>query len=147
MATGALRVNGIDSGNAIFRGHITAAGSAPAIATAAPVQLGTGPSVAIAGTDRRGTITITTGTAPAAFVAGTSVVLATVTFALTYGVAPVFISILPGNAAAARNYGGSILTFYCNAATATTLTIDAVSNATPSLAASTAYKFFYLVEG
>jgi hypothetical protein len=98
---------------------------------------GTGPTVSISGTDRSGSITVTTGTSPAA-----SAVIATVTFGQPFGVAPSGVLISSANAATAALSAAGIA--WGDTLTTTTWALNSGSSA---LAASTTYKWYYRVEG
>lgn len=99
--------------------------AAPAIAAGAGA--GTAPTVSVSGSDASGTISVTTGTTPAAGL------LATLTWVSAYSSAPRMVLSATNAAAAALNeYAGT---------TTTTGTLSVA--ATP--AASTAYTFAYVV--
>jgi hypothetical protein len=122
--------------------------SAPTIAVGAGTQLGTTPSATCSGGDIGGSCTLTTGTTPAAFVANTAVNLGVVTFNTTFSTAPKAGVLTPcNNAAATVSTGTSGLRAYIDRATFSTTqtTIKLVSSGTPTLAASTAYEFCYVV--
>jgi hypothetical protein len=135
----------------VYSRHYHGAGTAPTIAVGASgVQLGVTPSAAVtAGSDTAGTVTITTGTGPTAFVANTAVTVATVTFNTTYATAaPRAVVIVPASATAgAAETGTSGITFYAEQSSTSTsqFVIKAITAGTPSLTASTAYAFAYVV--
>jgi hypothetical protein len=127
----------------VFSRHFQGAGTAPTIAVGAGTQLGTSPSAAVtAGSDAGLTITITTGTTPAAFVANTAVTAGTVTFNTAYSAAPRSIVCSPaGGTAAAVATGTSAVEFFAEQSSISTtqFLLRMESSATPTLAASTAY--------
>jgi hypothetical protein len=126
-ADGSLTVaNAVVSGNLTMSGHLITAGSPPTIAAGAAA--GTGATVSISGNDLSGMITITTGTG-----AGSGV-LATATFASSYGAAP-NVTLTANNSAAALlpNFATS---------TSTTLSLHAAAAAS----SGTTYIYFYHVE-
>jgi hypothetical protein len=118
-------------------GRLVSGAAAPSIA--AGTGAGTGPTISVSGTDQGGVISITTGTAPA-----TSATLATVTFSVAYGASPKAVLIAPAevNSAAlvvaARPYEDQA------SRAAASFVLKTGSTA---LAASTAYKWNYLVLG
>jgi hypothetical protein len=125
--------------------HIEGGGSAPTIAVGAATQLGTTPAAAItAGNDSSVTISISTGTTPAAFTAGTggAITAATITNNATWSGIPRGCVLVPANAAAAVAVSLGVV-FYCDQASTSTTqyVVKAASNATPTLAASTAMLF------
>lgn len=133
--TGAAQFNGTltVTGAATFNGtltvnhHVITGNASGSTTIAAGAGAGTGPTVSITGNDTSGTITVTTGTSPAAGV------LATVTFASAYGSAPgVILEPTGGNGATLQHY-----------TTTTTTTFSLNSNNVP--AASTAYTYRYMV--
>ena len=115
--------------------HLLSTATATPTIAAGPAA-GAGPTVSVGSnsTDVAGSVTITTGTSPST---GT---LATVTFNLGFGAQPRAFSLEPANAAAAGLAG-----LYSNIAnlTPSSFTIDAAT----APAASTSYKFWYLVVG
>lgn len=110
---------------------LSTAVAAPTIAAGSAA--GTGPTVAVSGTDLAGTVSVTTGTSP-----GTGTV-ATVTFNVAFGSAPRAVMLTPANAATAA----AVADWYAGTATTTTF----VLGAGVALAASTAYVWNYLVVG
>jgi hypothetical protein len=125
---GALNV-GTDLGTK----HIKGNSSAPSMA--ASTGAGTSPtSPSITGNDMSGTISFTTGSAPAV-----SAIVYTVTFNGAYGTAPIVV-LTPGNAASAALVGATNV--FVGAITTTNFTLN--SNTT-ALVASTAYKWYYHV--
>jgi hypothetical protein len=119
-------------------GHLTTNASGTTT-IAAGTGAGTGPTISITGNDVAGVIDLTTGSTPA----GSGATIATITFANAYTTAPKVVLLLPmGNvtatsAAISRSFVSTIGT--------TTWTI-AQAGANP-LAASTVYKWMYLVIG
>lgn len=124
-------------------------GPAPTIQAGNGTQLGTGPSASLSGTAAGLEVTLTTGTVPAAFVANTPVVLATITLPAGLFQAAPFVSLDATNQALAQLEAGGLTAatqalciYYDRAASsATSIVIKAVSQGTPTLGASTAYKF------
>ncbi len=129
--------------------HLRGISSAPTIVVGSSNVLGTTPSAAVtAGTDEAGTVTITTGTGPNAFVANTIVTLATVTYNVAYtGFAP-HVVLVPHNAVTAEAISSGVI-FLSNRLSnnTTTFLIRAVSSGTPTLAASTGYEIGYMIIG
>lgn len=124
--------------------QIRGGGSAPTIAVGNAAQLGTGPSAAVtAGSSDVGmTFTVTTGTGPSAFSAGSTTTLATVTYAATYSATPIAVVCNATNGVSAQSQTGtSGLAYYAVPTAATTFQIQAITNGTPTLTASTAYQF------
>lgn len=117
--------------------HFRSSGNAPTIA--AWTGAGTTPTVRIAGTDVRGTITVTTGSKPSA-----SAVVATVTFNVTYGNAPGVIILQPSNEAAAV-LSGAATVFENKANRSATAFVIRVGSM--PLAGTTTYLWDYLVMG
>jgi hypothetical protein len=113
------------SGNLTVDGHYISGGSVPTIVSG--VAGGSGAAVSISGDDTLGTITITTGTTTS-----TAGILATITFANSYGSAPKVI-ISPSNAVSAGSY------YYAGTTNTTSFQIDV--NAIPS--PGTTYTFDY----
>lgn len=113
-----------------FQGPVLYAGSAPAIA--AGTGAGTGPTVGVVGTPSGGTITVTTGTSPAA----SNATVATLTWPVTFptGSAPV---LSPANAAAAALSGAT------QAFMTGTTTTGVLTGGSSALAASTTYAWNY----
>lgn len=109
--------------------HLVGGSAAPTLA--AGTGAGTSPTLAVAGTDLAGTVTLTTGASPAA-----SATVATLTFSAAYGASPAAL-LGPGNAAAAALGGASAV--YPVAATGTL----AIKSGATALAASTQYVFVY----
>ena len=114
-------------------GHLFLSAQTPTIA--AGVAAGTSPTVSISGSDQRGVVTITTGTSP------TTGVLATVTYGQTMGSNPGGIVFSPVSTNAAAVVASVYTDTTAWSATAWTL------NAATALAASTTYKFSYVVVG
>lgn len=106
---------------------------------AAGTGAGTAPTVVIAGSDRAGLITVTTGTTPTA-----SATVATITFGRPFGTAPAAVLLTPAGAVSAALSG--IAAAYVDSA-ATTTTAFVVKVGSTALAASTAHKWHYRVEG
>lgn len=100
---------------------------------------GTSPTVTVVGTDTAGLITVLTGTSPAA----SSTVVA-VQFATAYGSAPRAVIITPANGAAAALSGSSAVFVNQTNTSTTQFTLDVGST---QLAATTTYKWHYLVIG
>jgi hypothetical protein len=124
---------GADALTAMATFGLKAAEGTPTIAAGAAA--GSGPTVSISGTDRRGLATITTGTAT------TTGTLVTITFSATLASAPKSITLTPANAATAT----LIADFYASSSNVTTahFTIDAATAAT----ISTTYLLWYRVDG
>lgn len=118
-------------------GHFIGTGPAPTIA--AGVGAGTGPTVAIAGFDTGGTVSVTTGTLPT----GAAAVVATITFGGAWATAPSAVILTPANAVTAALGGLSV--FVNPAAVSTSQWV--IDSNTVALAASTAYKWFFHVMG
>ena len=112
--------------------HLIAGGTAPTITAGAGA--GTSPTVAVAGGDAGGDVTITTGTSPAA----SNAAVATVNFASAYASAPRVV-LFPAGANSAALSGA---THPYVTSTTTGFTIQAGGSA---LAASTQYKWNYVV--
>src|ERR1700676_70915 len=110
------------------RGRFHASGPSPAVAAGA--NAGTGATAALVGDDSAGTVTVTTGTTPAAGA------LAVVTFAAAWSVNAPFVALLPKTAAAAS------LGVY---ATTTTTTLTLPGGNLPT--ASSPYTYDYQVVG
>jgi len=148
--TGSLGTTGTPWGLASCQ-HYVGSGTAPTVAVGAAAQLGTGPAAAItAGSDAGQSVTLTTGTGPTAFVAGTADQLFQVNFNTAFGAAPKSVVIVPANKAAAQLMSGTNgIGFYIDQASSTTAHVIAfaVSNGTPTLAASTPYEFALVVMG
>lgn len=136
----------IDAGNTMFGGDVLSSnGSAVNFAhfqgnTAAPnivagTGAGTSPTVSISGNDFSGDVSITTGTLPTA-----AATVATITYTFTYP-ANSFPIITPANAITAALSG---IAMVYTTGTSTTFVITA---GTTALAASTAYKWHYIVTG
>jgi hypothetical protein len=129
--------------------RITNNSAAPAVSTpAANVQFGVAPSMAIAGGDVGGNMTLTTGTGPTVFGTNTPVALTTITWNTTFSSAPRSVPLHPCNNAAGSLIGN--VDTYVDIATCTTTqcTVKMVGSTvalTPTLAASTAYQFCYVV--
>lgn len=151
--TEALRLNGL---NGVVRSpYDGGSGSAPGVTVGSATQLGTGPTASAVGTGVACEVTLTSGTAPAAFTASTPQIA--FTLAIPGGVFSVtpFCSIEPSNQAAAQLEAGGItapvqsLMFYYDraASSPTQLVFKAVSNGTPTLAGSTAYKLMVWISG
>lgn len=111
-------------------GHLIGTGSAPTIAAGAGD--GTGGTVAISGTDTAGEVTFTTGTLPTV-----NAVIATITFASSYGASPRVI-LWPSEA----NASGLGFLPYVTGSTTTFTVSNAVS---VGLLGSTTYKYNYHV--
>lgn len=105
------------------------AGAVPTIAAGAGA--GTGPTISIVGSDRMGTITITTGTTPSA------AILATVTFTRAFGAAPRTVHITPTTS------GAAAVNPYISSKTTTTFVLSAQT----APVAATSHIFDYLVTG
>jgi hypothetical protein len=144
--TGALIVganvgfSGNSGGPSFLGGNLTVAGTATSShasgSGAAPTAVagtgaGTGGTVTVAGTDRAGVITITTGTTPLL-----NAVIATMTFSVNYATAPNVI--LQQATASASNLSGIP---YVTTTTSTFVT----NSATTPLTASTVYKYYYVI--
>jgi len=111
-----------------YRGRHHATGPSPSVAAGA--QAGVGATASVVGDDTAGTVTITTGTAPAAGV------LATLTFAAPW------VSTAPFVAALAKTAGGAVLQVYASTTTtALTISVGAVPTA------SVTYSFDYQAVG
>lgn len=106
---------------------------------AAGTGAGTAPTVVIVGSDRAGLITVTTGTTPA-----TSATVATVTFGRPFGAAPAAVLLTPAGSVSAA-LSGNAAVYVDSAATTTTAFVLKVGST--ALAASTAHKWHYRVEG
>lgn len=132
-----------------FTKHLAGAGTAPTIAVGSVTQLGTGPAAAVTvGSDVAGTVTITTGTTPAAFVANTAVIVGTVSFNVTYSTTPKMVGLDPANAAASAAASGATgVVFFVDQASTTTgqFVIKAIDSGIGTLPASTALQFVYMV--
>jgi len=114
-------------------GHIVSGSGTPGVAGG----LGGGtssPAPSIVGTDISGTLSLTTTTTPAA-----SSTIATVTFSLSYGVAPRVI-LTPGNAATAALVAAEI-----PFVSTTSTTNFVIESNTTGIAATTAYQWYYMV--
>lgn len=106
---------------------------------AAGTGAGTTPTLVIAGSDRSGLVTVTTGTTPAA-----TATVATVTFGRAFGAAPAAVILTPANAASAALTGTAAV--YVDSA-ATTTTAFVLKVGATALAAATAHRWYYRVEG
>lgn len=115
--------------------HLVGGTSTPAIA--AGTGAGTTPTVAVAGTDLGGYISVTTGTLPTL-----SAVVATITFNIAYASAPKAICLTPANSSAASLNGVNMV--FIDQAGITTTTF-AITAGTTALTAATAYKWYYQV--
>lgn len=122
---------------AVVVGKLIGGSGAPAIA--AGTGAGTGPTIAIAGNDMAGTITVTTGSSPAA----SNATIATVTFSAPYDNIP-RVEITPANAAAAALTGATSCFADQSQVTAALFKLIAGSTA---LTGATAYVFNYTVTG
>jgi hypothetical protein len=112
--------------NITVAGHIISSGATPTITAGSGA--GTSPTVSISGNDITGTISITTGTSPAAST------LATITFSTAYGTAPNVLLTPVGSVSASIQYNlgsSSTTNFTLNTGTAP--------------AASTTYTYKYFV--
>ena len=134
---------------------LTGSQAAPAAAPSAAAQLGTGPTAAAVGSSLAMEVTLTTGSSTSALVASTPIVAFTLTVpAGQYSVAP-FCSVEPSNQNAAQLEGGgtttgtlaAILYYDRTASSNTSLVFKLVSNGTPTLTASSAYKFEVWING
>jgi hypothetical protein len=112
--------------------HLIGGGSAPSIAAGAGA--GTGPTIAISGTDVSGVITLTTGTTPT-----TPATIATITFATAFAAAPKGVILTPSNAAAAALAAAS--PYVDDSATSTSQFLLKSQGA--GLAATTAYRWAF----
>jgi len=120
---------------------------APTAAAGAGAQLGTGATCTVTGTDLSGSITLTTGTSPTAMTANSFNTLCTITFNTTYSGGP-RVLVHPGNpAAAALSAGAAPVVAYVDPTTTltTSFPVRIVSPGTPTLPASTALVFTYMV--
>jgi hypothetical protein len=149
----ALKVDG-NTGKASILA-VTGAGPAAAVAVGNAAQLGTGPTASAVGSSLAVEVTLTTGSGTSALVGSTPITAFTLTVpAGIYSVAP-FCSAEPSNAVAAQLEAGGItggtqaaILYYDRAAsTSTSLVFKLVSNGTPTLTASTAYKFEVWING
>ncbi len=118
-----------------FKTHICGGGSTPTIA--AGTGAGTGPTVAVTGTDMAGYISVTTGTIPTL-----SAVVSTITFNVAYNSAPRCIQLTPAGPNAALLSGVNMV--YVDQAGITTTTF-AITSGTTALTAATTYKWYYSV--
>ena len=133
-----LRATGADANFAstsVRVKHLVGETAAPTIA--AGTGAGTTPTVAIAGTDLGGYISVTTGTLPTL-----SAVVATITFNIAYASAPKAICLTPANSSAASLNGVNMV--FIDQAGVTTTTF-AITAGTTALTAATAYKWYYQV--
>lgn len=131
----------------LFKPYRIAGGSsAPAAAPGAGSQLGTGPTCTVVGNDLDGTITLTTGTSPAAMTAGSFNTLCTISFANSYSGGP-RVLVVPSNPAAITVESGSGVVAYVDPTSTltTSFPVRIVSNTGPTLPASTALIYTYLV--
>lgn len=120
----------------------------PTIAVGNATQLGTTPAAAMSGGDVGGTVTLTTGTGPAAFTAALTVNIGVITWNTTFSAAPKGVPLHPCNTAAnLLATGTNSLSAFIDQATCTTTqcTVKIGTNGTPTLAASTAYQFCYTI--
>jgi hypothetical protein len=141
----------------VIRPALIGAGPSPTVAAGASgAQLGTGPAASVgAGTSMACEVTLTTGSGPTAFVGSTAVTVFTLTAPTGLFQAAPFCSIEPSNQAAMLLETGGLtggtqaLGFYYDraASSATSLVFKAVSQGTPTLGASTAYKFEVWING
>jgi len=115
--------------------HLIGSGSAPTISAGAGA--GTGPTVAISGTDLAGYITITTGTLPTV-----SAVVATVTFNNSYTSTPKTVIVTAANANAAALAGTT--SSFVDQAGITAAKFDLTAGSA-GLTATLVYKFYYMV--
>lgn len=125
-------------------------GSAPSgSVSGAAAQLGTTPSISIAGNDCYGVLTLTPGTTPSAFVAATTYAVATITFAVGKNSVPRYIDIRPAddNSASAMLGANGIMFFSPNSTPNTSVQwfLKMRSNGTPTLAAGTPLVFYYSI--
>jgi MinD-like ATPase involved in chromosome partitioning or flagellar assembly len=130
-----LRFNA-DRADTLFSGHTRLGSGTPTIA--AGTGAGTGPTVAIAGNDNAGVITVTTGTAPAA-----SATVATITFGQAFGAIPRAVVLTDaGPSAAALSGAGKV---YADQSVLG-LTSWQVKSGAMALAATTQFKWWYRVD-
>lgn len=129
-ADGTLTVaRAIINGNLSMNGHIVSGNTSGTTTIAAGAAACSTPTVTIAGNDTAGTITITSGTG-----CSSGGILATITFATTYGSAPrIVLTPANSNAATPQYYSGSAGT--------TNFTLDTNS----TLVDATTYKYNYVV--
>lgn len=118
-------------------GHVVSGGTAPGIA--AGTGAGTLPTVSISGTDLRGTITITTGTGPAA-----SATVATITFNNAFAAVPGAVIITPAEPNAAALTGNAAVWEDVASRLAASFVLKVGSG---GLQATTTYKFSYWIIG
>jgi hypothetical protein len=132
-----VTLNGdLDQLDTLLSGHTRLGSGTPTIA--AGTGAGTGPTVAIAGNDNAGVITVTTGTAPAA-----SATVATITFGQAFGAIPRAVILTDaGPSAAVLSGAGKV---YADQATLG-LTSWQVKVGTTALTAATQYKWWYHVD-
>jgi hypothetical protein len=123
----------LDVAGTVNAPHFKGSSTTPGIAAGAGA--GTGPTIALVGTDTAGKITLTSGTLPAI-----SAVILTVTFASAYGTTP-YVVFSPGNGAAA-----SLSALSAIYVTATTTTFVFNSDTT-AITAATQYIWTYHVIG
>jgi hypothetical protein len=134
----------------LFKPYRIAGGNAtpPTAAAGAGAQLGTGATCTVTGSDMNGYITLTTGTGPTAMTANSFNTLCTVTFNAAYSGGARSVLVHPGNPAAAALMGGAspVVPFVDPTTTLTTsFPIRIVSPATPTLPASTALIYEFVV--
>ncbi len=134
-AGGGLTTRATVNSTGISTIHLQGSTSTPTIAAGAGA--GTTPTIAVAGSDMGGYITLTTGTLPTL-----SAVVSTVTFNVTYASAPRMISLTPANNNAAMLSGVNMV--FVDQAGITTTTFD-VTAGTTALTAATTYKWYYTV--
>src|ERR1035437_704222 len=118
-------------------GHSLAGVGTPTIA--AGPGAGTTPSVAVAGSDQAGLITITTGTTPTA-----SAVVATLTFGQAFAATPRAVNLIPASSTAAGLSGSAQVWPDAAGLSTTAFTLNVGGTA---LTAATTYKWFYTVIG
>jgi hypothetical protein len=115
-------------------GHQGLAVGTPTIA--AGTGAGTSPTIAIAGSDQAGVITLTAGSSPSA-----SATVATVTFGQGFAATPQALVIVPGNAATAAIAG-----WYGDKATLST-SVFKLNTGSTALTGAGSYVWFYFVMG
>lgn len=123
--------------SALVVNQLVGSGSVPT--AAAGTGAGTGPTITVAGNSISGTITVLTGSAPAA----SNATIATISFPAAFDAAP-YASISPANAAAAALSGATACFVDSASAAVGSFVMKAGSSA---LAATTSYIFSYRVIG
>jgi hypothetical protein len=149
----ALRMNG--NSGVIRSPYDGGSGNPPGVTVGSAGQLGTAPSASVVGTGVACEVTLNTGSGTSAFTAATPQTAFTLSIPSgVFAITP-FCSVEPSNAVAAEIEAGGItapvqaLLFYFDrtASSPTSLVFKAVSNGTPTLTASTAYKLMVWISG